>query len=142
MQVQPSLFFHGRCEEALAFYQRALGAEVLMKMRFAESPEPPAPGMVPAGSENNIMHACFRIGDTEIMASDGCDEGPSAFEGFALSIAVTSAGEADRCINALADGGQVQMPLQTTFWSPRFGKVTDRFGIGWMVNIIDQPEGT
>jgi len=142
MQVQPYLFFNGRCEEALDYYQRALGAEVLMKMRFAESPEPPAPGMVPAGSENNIMHACFRIGDTEIMASDGCDEGPSAFEGFALSIAVASAGEADRCINALADGGQVQMPLQTTFWSPRFGMVTDRFGIGWMVNVIDQPEGT
>ena len=142
MQVQPYLFFNGRCEEALDFYQGALGAAVLMKMRFAESPEPPAPGMVPAGSENNIMHACFRIGDTEIMASDGCGEEPSNFQGFALPIAVASAGEADRCFHALADGGQVQMPLQTTFWSPRFGMVTDRFGIGWMVSVIDQQEGT
>jgi PhnB protein len=138
MQVQPYLFFNGRCEEALDFYQRVLGAEVLMKMRFNESPEPPAPGMVPEGSENNIMHTCFRIGDTEIMASDGCGEEPPTFQGFALSIAVASAGEADRCFNALADGGQVQMPMQTTFWSPRFGMVTDRFGIGWMVSVIDQ----
>jgi PhnB protein len=138
MQVQSYLFFNGRCEEAVEFYRRALGARVEMLMRFKDSPEPPQPGMVPPGSENKVMHTCFRIGDTAVMASDGGCSGKQSFEGFSLSLAVPDAATADRLFGALADGGQVQMPLAKTFWSPRFGMVTDRFGVAWMVNVAPQ----
>lgn len=137
--VQPYLFFNGSCEQAVEFYRKVLGAEVEMMMRFKESPEPPQPGMVPPGFENKIMHTSFRVGDTTVMASDGHTAGKPNFEGFSLSISVHSEAEADRVFNALADGGQVQMPLAKTFWSPRFGMVADRFGVGWMVSVI--PEG-
>jgi PhnB protein len=134
--IQPYLFFNGRCEEAVEFYRKALGAEVEMTMRFKESPEPPPPGRVPPGFENKIMHTSFRIGRTTVMASDGCSADKAKFEGFALSLAMHSEAEADKAFAALAEGGQVQMPLTKTFWSPRFGMVMDRFGIGWMVSVI------
>lgn len=132
--VQPYLFFNGRCEEAIEFYRKAIGAEVEILMRFKESPEPHPPGMVPAGWENKVMHASFRIGQTTVMASDGCGE-KTAFEGFSLSLSMATEAEADRAFAALADGGQVRMPLTKTFWSPRFGMLQDRFGIGWMINV-------
>ncbi|KAB2659879.1 MAG: VOC family protein [Verrucomicrobia bacterium] len=132
--VQTYLFFGGRCEEALGFYRVALGAEVGPVMRYQQSPEPPPPGMLPPGFGDKVMHASFRIGDTTLMASDGCEEG-SAFGGFSLSVALPTAAEAERAFAALADGGQVRMPLGKTFWSPCFGMVTDRFGIGWMVTV-------
>ena len=132
--VQPYLFFGGRCEEALAFYRTALGAEVDFVMRYSESPEPTPPGMLAPGYENKIMHTTFRIGTTTLMGSDGCGE-PIDFAGFSLSLAVATEAEADRAFAALADGGQVRMPLARTFWSPRFGMVTDRFGMGWMVSL-------
>lgn len=135
MQVEPYLFFNGRCEEALDFYRSALGAEVTSLMRYKDSPEPMEPGMVPPGSENKVMHANLRIGETQIMASDGDCAGQSDFRGFSLTITVADAAEADRMFAALADGGQVQMPLARTFWSPRFGMLVDRFGLGWMVNV-------
>ena len=133
--IQPYLFFNGRCEEAVQFYKKALGAEVEMMMRFKDSPEPPQPGMVPPGSENKIMHASFRVGQTTIMASDGCHTDKPKFEGFSLSLSVPSESEADRVFAALADGGEVRMPLSKTFWSPRFGMVQDRFGVGWMIIV-------
>ncbi|MBL0012039.1 MAG: VOC family protein [Nitrosomonas sp.] len=133
--IQPYLMFGGRCEEALEFYRTALGAQIDMLMRFKESPEPPPPGMLPPGFENKVMHASFRIGDNVIMASDGCEEG-QRFSGFSLSIAVATEAEADQFFTALSDDGQVQMPLGKTFWSPRFGMLTDRFGISWMVNVV------
>jgi PhnB protein len=133
--VQPYLFFEGRCEEALEFYRRALGAEVDMLMRFKDSPEPPQPGMHPPGSENKVMHANIRIGDSEIMASDGRCTGKPAFQGFSLSIGVPTEAEADRLFATLADGGQVQMPLARTFFSARFGMVADRFGVSWMILV-------
>jgi PhnB protein len=133
MKVQPYLFFDGRCEEAIELYKRVLGAEVLMMMRFKDSPDPPPPGMVPAGSENKIMHASMRIGATEVMASDGRCMGKPSFEGVSLALSVASEAEADRLFNALAEGGQVQMPIGKTFFSPRFGMVADRFGVSWMV---------
>ena len=136
MQVQPYLFFNGRCEEAIEFYRRALGAEVQMLMRFKESPDPPPPGMLPHGFENKVMHAELRFGETTVMVSDGHSVGPPAFGGFSLAIAVADAATADRVFNALAEGGQVQMPLGQTFWSPRFGMVTDRFGLAWMVSVV------
>jgi PhnB protein len=136
MQVQSYLFFDGRCDEAVEFYKKALGAKVEMLMRFKEAPDPPPPGMVPPGFENKVMHTSFRIGDTVVMASDGCTERKANFQGFSLSLAVEKEAEADRLFAALADGGQVQMPLGKTFWSPRFGMVTDRFGVGWMINVV------
>jgi PhnB protein len=135
MRIEPYLFFNGRCEEALEFYKKALGAEVTMFMRFKDSPEPPQPGMVPPGSENKIMHVSFRVGDTTVMASDGHCTGQTSFQGFSLSLTVANEAEADRKFAALAEGGQVQMPLAKTFWSPRFGMVTDRFGVGWLIAV-------
>jgi PhnB protein len=131
--VQSYLFFGGRCDEALEFYRTALGAQVDFLMRYKESPEPLPPGRLPPGFENKVMHATFRIGGTTLMASDGCEEGQS-FAGFSLSLAVPTQAEANRAFAALAAGGQVKMPLTKTFWSPCFGMLTDRFGIGWMVS--------
>jgi PhnB protein len=133
MKVQPYLFFDGRCEEAIEFYRQALGAEVLMLMRFNESPDPPPPAMIAPGSENKIMHCCIRIGETELFASDGRCMGHPEFKGVTLSVSASTEAEADRLFYALGEGGQVQMPIGKTFFSPRFGMVTDRFGVSWMV---------
>ena len=135
--IQPYLFFNGRCEEAVEFYRKALGAEVEMIMRFKDSPEPPPPGEVAPGSENKIMHVSFRIGQTTVMASDGgCSREKASFEGFCLSLSVPNESEADRVFAALAQGGEVKMPLAKTFWSPRFGMLEDRFGVGWMISVV------
>ena len=134
MPIEPYLFFNGCCEEAVEFYKKALGAEVLMLMRYKESPEPHPSGMVPPGWENKIMHTSLRIGNTTVMASDGCSEGTN-FQGFSLSLSVANDAEAERVFTALTDGGQVKMPLGKTFWSPCFGMVADRFGVGWMVTV-------
>jgi PhnB protein len=132
--ITPYLFFGGRCEEALAFYREALGAEVEMLMRFNESPDPTPHGMLQPGFEKKVMHASFRIRGIQLMASDGCD-GNSKFDGFRLSLALPAEADARRAFDALAAGGSVQMPLGKTFWSPCFGMVTDRFGVAWMVTI-------
>ena len=132
--IQPYLFFNGSCEQAIEFYRKALGAEVEMMIRFKESPEPPPPGAVPPGFENRIMHASFHIGQT-VMACDGDSADKASFQGFSLSLSVPNEVEADRAFNALADNGQVKMPLTKTFFSPRFGMVEDRFGIGWMISV-------
>src|SRR5213075_2220448 len=113
--IQPYLFFNGNCEEAIEFYRKALGAEVEMMMRFKESPEPAPPGMVPPGFENKIMHCSFRVGQTTVMASDGCSANKASFEGFSLSVTVPNEADADRVFNALAAGGKVTMPLNKTF---------------------------
>lgn len=133
--VQPYLFFGGRCEEALEFYRTALGAQIDMLMRFKDSPEPPPSDMLAPGFENKVMHASFRIGESILMASDGCGESES-FKGFSLSISVSTEKEANRIFAALSEGGQVTMPLGKTFWSPCFGMLTDRFGLGWMINVM------
>ena len=139
MYVEPYLFFDGRCEEALAFYREAVGAETTFLLRFKDSPEPHEEGCVQPGMADKVMHAAFKIGDTVIMASDGRCEGKPAFQGFALTISVCDEAEADRVFDRLAAGGQVQMPLAKTFFSPRFGMLTDRFGVMWMV-IVPQAE--
>jgi PhnB protein len=136
MQVQPYLFFDGRCEEAIEFYQRKLGAQVASMMRFKESPEPPRPGMIPPGAENKIMHAALKIGDTTVMASDGRATGQPKFEGFALSLNPSTDAEAERLFASLSDGGKVQMPMAKTFFASRFGMVADRFGVTWMVIVM------
>jgi PhnB protein len=135
MQVQPYLFFDGRCEEAIEFYRTALGAKVTMLMRYKDSPEPQQPGMLPAGFEDKVMHANLRIGDSELMASDGHCQGQPNFQGFSLSLTAADEAEAERLFAALADGGRVQIPMSKTFFSSRFGMVTDRFGVGWMVIV-------
>jgi PhnB protein len=132
MQIQPYLFFDGRTEEALDFYKKTLGAKVDMLMRFKENPEPQHN---PPNSAEKVMHATFRVGDTQVMASDGMCGGQTKFEGFALSVAAKSEAEADKIFGALAEGGQVQMPMAKTFFSPRFGMVADRFGVSWMVIV-------
>jgi PhnB protein len=132
--LQPYLFFGGRCEEALNFYEQALGAVVLMKMRFDESPDAVPEGMLQSGFETKIMHASLKIGKMTIMASDGCDD-TSRFNGFRLALSVATESSADAAFHALASGGKVDMPLTKTFWSPRYGMVTDKFGVAWMVMV-------
>lgn len=137
--TQPYLFFSGRCEEALAFYQQALDAKVLMKMHFSESPDPLPPGILQTGFENKIMHATFTIGRMTLMASDGCND-TAKFDGFRLALTVSSQECCEQAFNALAEGGTIDMPLEKTFWSPRYGQVTDKFGVGWMVMVsTEQP---
>ena len=140
MYIQPYLFFDGRCQEALDYYVSALGAKVEMSMRFKDSPQPAQHGQMPPGSENNVMHASFRIGDTVVMASDGYGKGKPVFQGFALSLSVTSPAEADRYFSALAKGGTITQPLTQTFFSPSFGMVTDKFSVPWMVVVEHKPQ--
>ena len=134
VQLHPYLFFSGRCDEAIAFYREALGAETLMVMRFSESPDPTPPGMLQPGFENKVMHATLMVGGQVLMASDGCDD-KTRFGGFSLSLAFPTEGEARKAFDALSVGGQIQMPLTKTFWSPCFGMTTDRFGVAWMISI-------
>jgi len=137
MQVQPYLFFDGRCEEAVSYYRRVLGAEITGMMRWKDMPNP-QPGMIPPGSEEKVMHLAFKIGNTTVYGSDGRCLGKPNFQGFALTVEVPNEGEAERVFAALGDGGQIHMPLGKTFFSPRFGMVADRFGVSWMV-LTTQP---
>lgn len=134
MQVQPYLFFDGRCEEALEFYRDAVGAKVEALMRFKDSPEPPPADCAPVGADK-VMHASMRIGDTHVMVSDGDARGRPEFKGFSLSLTVADADEAQRRFAALGEGGQVVVPLGKTFFSPSFGMLVDRFGVHWMVLV-------
>jgi PhnB protein len=134
MALHPYVFFEGRCEDALEFYKRALGAEVLMLMRFKDSPQSPdCPSS--AVSPEKVMHARFSVGGSTVLASDGRCAGKPDFQGFALSLTVSDPAKAQKAFNALADGGRVQMPLGKTFFSPAFGMVADRFGVSWMVYV-------
>jgi PhnB protein len=132
VQVQPYLFFNGRCDEAIGFYRKALGAEVTMLTRFKDNPNP---AMNPPGFENKVMHASLKVGSTTIFTSDGASREHPTFGGFSLSIEVANDAEADRLFAPLAEGGQVLMPLDKTFFSSRFGMLTDRFGVGWMIIV-------
>jgi PhnB protein len=132
--IQPYLFFNGQCEEALNFYSKAIGAKIEMMMRYKDSPEPVPADRIPAGYENKVMHASFRVGDNMLMASDGCGEGEK-FSGFSISYTVASEAEAKKVFEALSQGGQVTMPLAKTFWAPCFGMLEDRFGLGWMITV-------
>jgi PhnB protein len=132
--ITPYLFFGGRCEEALEFYRKALGAEVEMLMRFDESPTPAPPGFLQAGFEKKVMHASFRVRGVPLMAADGRDD-KSKSDGVWFALTVPTEADAHGAFDALADGGSVEMPLTKTFWSPCYGMVTDRFGVGWMVMV-------
>lgn len=132
MKVESYLCFEGRCEEAIEFYKRALGAQVEMLMRFKDSPEPPPPDCPPSPPEG-IMHASIMVGESRLMLSDGMSSGKASFAGISLSITSKDVDGAHKVFNALSEGGQVQMPLTKTFWSPAFGMLSDRFGVTWMV---------
>jgi PhnB protein len=130
MQTQPYLFFDGRCEEAIDFYRKALGAEVGMLMRWKDCPEK-TPGMTQP--DDKVMHATIKIGDATVMASDGECKGNPTFQGFSLALDANSDAEAERLFNALGEGGQVRMPLTPTFFASKFGMVADKFGVSWMI---------
>jgi PhnB protein len=132
--VQPYLFFGGRADEAIAFYRQALGAQLEMRMTFREAPDPPPPGMLAPGWDDKVMHASLRVHGAVLMLSDAMGPG-GGFEGFSLSLTLPDAAAVDTAFAALADGGTVTMPPGKTFWSERFGMLTDRFGVGWMVGI-------
>jgi len=137
--VQPYLFFGGRCQEAIDFYSKALNAKIDMVMLFKDSPQPPPPGVLQPGFEDKVMHASFRIGDNVIMASDGCTD-DAGFKGFSLSLTLPSAVEVENAFAALSEGGNVNMALAKTFWSPLYGMLIDRFGISWMLSLSDTRE--
>ena len=130
MRIQPYLFFDGHCDEAIAFYQLSLGAEVAHLLRYRDGPQPPAPG-----TEDKVMHAELRIGETTVLVSDGHRQGHPRFQGFALSLTVPDESEAERLFAALGEGGQVQMPMAKAFFSSRFGMATDRFGVLWIIYV-------
>ncbi|MBV8799874.1 MAG: VOC family protein [Alphaproteobacteria bacterium] len=131
MEINPYLNFNGNCGEAFQFYAKVLGGKDLRIMTFADAP----PGMpVTRETKNQVMHARFRVGDTMIMGSDGPGGRYNKPQGYAVNIGVDTPEEADRIFAALAEGGNVGMPIAETFWAKRFGVVTDRFGTHWMVN--------
>jgi PhnB protein len=135
MQVQPYLFFEGRCDEAAAYYGRVLGAEIVSRLSYRDSPEPHQPGMIPPGSEDKVMHMALRVGETMLLASDGRASGEASFKGFAISLTVADAAEAERVFAGLTDGGQVIVPLGPTFFSTHFAMLADRFGVAWIVYV-------
>lgn len=137
-QVQPYLMFRGRCEEALAFYEQAVGATLEYLIRFDQSPDPVPDGMLQPGYEHKVMHCAFTVGGSTLLASDGCGTEPP-MAGVSLALQVATEQEATRAFHALAEGGQVTMPLGKTFWSPCFGMLVDKFGLGWMVNVHVPP---
>jgi PhnB protein len=140
VDVKQYLFFSGRCDEALKFYQQHLSAEIQFLLRFNESPDPVPDDMLQDGFENKVMHAEFSLGNTRIMASDGCND-VEQFSGFRIALTLNDETEARRIFAALAsDGGKIDMPLMKTFWSPLYGQVTDQFGIGWMVMLEGEPD--
>ena len=135
-QIIPYVFFGGRCQEALDFYTTALGAQVDTVMLYSQSPDPAPEGMLPEGYENKVMHAAFRIGETTLYGGDGIHGGQDPrFAGFSLALTLPTEAKAQSAFHALAEGGQVNMPLGKTFWSPCFGMVTDRFGMDWMISL-------
>ena len=137
VRVDPYLFFNGRCEEAIDFYRRTLGAELQAMMRMDETPDPPPPGMMPADWGRKVMHASLTIGASTLMLSDGMSAERASFDGFSLTLAAPDAAQAERWFQALADGGEVRMPIGKTFFSPCFGMLADRFGVGWMVGVFE-----
>ena len=135
MPITPYLFFNGNAAEAAEFYRGALGAKIETLMRYSDSPEPHPPGMVPPGSENKVMHMTLRIGDAIVMGADDCTGGTKAFQGFSLSLSPKNEAEAKSLFEKLGAGGQVQTPLAKTFFSPCFGMLQDKYGLGWMIHV-------
>jgi PhnB protein len=130
MEVAPYLMFLGNCKEAFEFYQKALGGKLDM-MTYGQSPEA---AKMPAAMHNQVIHARLAAGAGAIMGADCPPEHYNKPQGFSVSVVTKDPAETERVFNALAQDGQVNMPLQQTFWSAKFGMLQDRFGISWMVN--------
>lgn len=139
--VQPYLVFGGKCEEAVSFYQKALGAEVQMLMRFKDCPDPSG---CPEDWASKVMHCSLQIGESTIMASDGCwQERASGFQGFSLSLSLSNEADAKSRFEALSKGGKVIMPMEKTFFAKTFGMVQDSFGVSWMIIVpAEMPVGS
>lgn len=133
MRIEPYLFFEGCAEQAAHFYRETIGAEIQALLRYSEAPDP---ALCPAADPNKIMHMNLKIGDSVVMGSDGNCSGQAQFQGFALTLNARDVGEAEKLFTLLAEGGQVQMPLEETFFSPAFGMLSDRFGVPWMVHVV------
>lgn len=133
--VHTYLFLGGNCAAALKFYRQAVGAKVSFEMKYSDSPEVPPPGMLARGWKNKVMHCTFHIGQTMLMASDGCGPDDKG-EGYSLSLSLPNEAAARKAFQALSARGKVTQPLTKTFWSPCFGMLTDRFGVKWMVTVI------
>ena len=140
MIINPYLFFNGRCDEAIEFYRRQLGAEVQMLMRYSEGPDQESCAQMPEGWQDKVMHSTLRIGQSTLFASDGNSAAPGKFVGIALSLTLADVPAAQRAFAGLSDGGHVTMPLGPTFFSPAFGMVSDRFGVAWML-MVEPPAG-
>ncbi|MCD9458941.1 VOC family protein [Marinibactrum halimedae] len=134
MRIESYLFFNGHCEEAINFYRKTLGARVSLLVRFRDNPDKSA---YPPGAENKIMHAMVSVDGNTIMMSDGACDGDLHFTGISISLTLKDDLRAERIFNGLSDGGQVQMPFVETFWAEKFGLVTDRFGVSWMITVGD-----
>jgi PhnB protein len=132
MRIEPYIFFEGCAEQAAHFYQATLGAEIIALLRYSEAPDPT---MCPVDDPEKVMHMNLRIGDSVVMGSDGNCSGEARFQGFALTLNAKDVNEAEKLFGLLADGGQVQMPLEETFFSPAFGMLADRFGVPWMIHV-------
>ena len=131
MQLNPYLLFDGRCEEAFAFYEKVLGGKIKAMMTYEGSP---AADNVAPEWRKKIMHATLEVGGEPLMGSDASPTHYAEPKGFSVSLSPNKVADAERIFNALADGGKVVMPLQQTFWAARFGMLTDRYGIPWMIN--------
>ena len=136
MRINPYLAFNGNCREAFEFYQVALKGEMAMMFTNGESP---MASEMPADMHDKIMHARLLVGDVDLMGGDIPAGQVAKVGNVSVSINVDDAAEADRVFAALSEGATVDMPIQTTFWAERFGMLTDRFGIAWMVNCEAKP---
>lgn len=139
MRIEPYLFFNGQAEEALAFYERALGGQVESKMRYAECPDPVPPEQLPPGGPQKLLHARLHLGEMALMMSDGVPRDGGGFRGFSLTLQYSTEADARRVFDVLTEGGQMLLPLSRTFFSPCYGMLVDRFGVQWMVMVCTPP---
>lgn len=131
MTLSGHLSFNGQCEAAFRCYQRILGGEITTLLSFGASP---LGDQMPADWQARILHANLQLGALCLLGSDAFPDAYQRPQGFAVTLGIAEPAEASRVFEALADGGQVQMPFQATFWSPGFGMLVDRFGVPWEVN--------
>lgn len=131
IRLDPYLNFDGQCREAFKFYEQVLGGKIEFMATFGESP---GGDQMPPEARDGIMHVSLKVGGCTLMGSDAPPGTFAQPQGLYVSINVDEPALADRIYNALAEGGNVQMPIDKTFWAERFGMVVDRFGTPWMVN--------
>jgi PhnB protein len=137
MRLNPYLVFNGQCQAAFRFYEQCLGGKIAAMMTYGDSPLAEQCG---PQSRDRIMHARLQVGDTVLMGSDAPPDRFQAMQGMSVTLNIEQAAEAERVFHALAEGGNVIMPIGETFWAQRFAMLTDRFGTPWMINC-EKPTG-